>query len=69
MVCIDNSLRVVFCFGEEGGNEFSLRQVESKVPLRHPDKGCPVRARMYRSGDKEEILAVATDLFVNPFNR
>ena len=30
--------RVVFCFREEGGNKFTLRQVESEVPLRHPDR-------------------------------
>lgn len=57
--------RVVFCFREEGIKEFGLRQVESEVPLRHPDKGHPVRRRMYRPGDQEESLARTTGLLVN----
>ena len=28
---------VVFCFREEAGNKFNLRQIELEVPLRHPE--------------------------------
>lgn len=50
--------RVVFCFREEAGNKFNLRQIEWEVPLRHPE--CSFRQMEVQAWKWEEKSGLYT---------